>query len=187
MPSVSIQLWTPLRVLVSLTSVGAGALRVTALLLIYPRPPLVRIVGSDVAHAVPLTLCTGLGHWMMGSIDAPLLISLLVGSLPGVVLGSYLARRTPEKILRLILAATLLLTGSKLLSWNGTISSGDKWTHSGRSISLRRLAICEAQVGDTNNQPGSDHPAVGTTKAGRSVRFTEQNCESSIFLPFLSR
>jgi uncharacterized membrane protein YfcA len=125
---LTVSIGAVLGVLVSLTSVGAGALGVTALLLIYPRLPLVRIVGSDVAHAVPLTLCAGLGHWMMGSIDALLLISLLVGSLPGVVLGSYLARRTPEKILRLILAATLLLTGSRLLSWNGAISSGDKWT-----------------------------------------------------------
>jgi uncharacterized membrane protein YfcA len=105
-----------LGVLVSLTSVGAGALGVTALLLLYPRLPLVRIVGSDIAHAVPLTLCAGLGHWLMGSIDVPLLTALLAGSIPGVVLGTYLSRRTPERLLRLILGATLLLVGSKLLS-----------------------------------------------------------------------
>ncbi len=104
-----------LGVLVSLSSVGAGAIGVTALILLYPRLPTVRIVGSDIAHAVPLTLVAGIGHWMIGSIDAHLLGSLLVGSLPGIVLGSTLSARVPDVVLRLSLAATLLLVGGRLV------------------------------------------------------------------------
>jgi uncharacterized membrane protein YfcA len=104
-----------LGVLVSISSVGAGAIGVTALILLYPRLPIARIVGSDIAHAVPLTLAAGIGHWMLGSIDWPLLGSLLVGSLPGILLGSYLAARVPDAVLRLMLAATLILVGSKLV------------------------------------------------------------------------
>ncbi|HXN66595.1 MAG TPA: sulfite exporter TauE/SafE family protein, partial [Bradyrhizobium sp.] len=78
-----------LGVLVSISSVGAGAVGVTALLLLYPRLPMARIVGSDIAHAVPLTLIAGAGHWAMGAIDWHLMGVLLVGSLPGIVIGSY--------------------------------------------------------------------------------------------------
>ncbi len=104
-----------LGVLVSLTSVGAGALGVTALLLLYPKLPTARIVGSDIAHAVPLTLVAGLGHWLLGTVDWPLLGSLVIGSVPGVLLGSYLAARTPDLVLRPLLAATLILAGGKLV------------------------------------------------------------------------
>lgn len=104
-----------LGVLVSVSSVGAGALGVTALILLYPRHQLVRIVGSDIAHAVPLTLMAGLGHWMLGSVDWALLSSLLVGSLPGILIGSYIAGRAPDTLLRYVLAATLLLVGTKLV------------------------------------------------------------------------
>lgn len=103
-----------LGVLVSITSVGAGAIGVTVLLLLYPRLSTVRIVGSDVAHAVPLTLIAGTGHWMLGSVDWTLLTSLLVGSLPGIVLGSMLSSKAPEALLRNVLAATLILVGVKL-------------------------------------------------------------------------
>jgi uncharacterized membrane protein YfcA len=105
-----------LGVMVSVTSVGAGALGVTVLLFLYPKLPVVRIVGSDIAHAVPLTLCAGIGHWLNGSVDWAILGSLLVGSLPGIFLGSYVSRRSPEKVLRLILAATLCLVGYRLLT-----------------------------------------------------------------------
>ncbi|HTH95652.1 MAG TPA: sulfite exporter TauE/SafE family protein [Rhodocyclaceae bacterium] len=105
-----------LGVLVSLSSVGAGALGVTALLFLYPQLPTVKIVGSDIAHAVPLTLVAGVGHWFMGSVDFQLLGSLLIGSLPGIWIGSHLAVRVPERILRPTLAAILLFTGSKLIS-----------------------------------------------------------------------
>jgi uncharacterized membrane protein YfcA len=104
-----------LGVLVSISSVGAGAMGVTALLLLYPRLPTVRIVGSDIAHAVPLTLVAGIGHWIIGSIDPLLLGSLLVGSLPGIFIGSYMAARVPDVALRLTLAATLIVAGSKLM------------------------------------------------------------------------
>jgi len=105
-----------LGVLVSISSVGAGAVGVTALLLLYPRLPMASIVGSDIAHAVPLTLVAGLGHWAMGSVDWHLMGVLLLGSLPGIVLGSYGAVRAPETMLRLILAATLILIASKIAS-----------------------------------------------------------------------
>ncbi|HUE18172.1 MAG TPA: sulfite exporter TauE/SafE family protein [Stellaceae bacterium] len=104
-----------LGVLVSISSVGAGALGVTALVLLYPQLPTVRIVGSDIAHAVPLTLVAGLGHWWLGTIDGALLGSLLVGSLPGIVIGSLASTRMPDRLLQLVLAATLLLAGYKLL------------------------------------------------------------------------
>src|SRR5271166_3135378 len=94
--------------LVSLSSVGAGALGVTALIFLYPRTPLKQIIGSDIAHAVPLTLCAGIGHWFIGSVDAPLLCSLLIGSIPGIIIGSSLAARVPEWVLRPVLALTLI-------------------------------------------------------------------------------
>ena len=111
-----------LGVLVSISSVGAGAVGVTALLLLYPRLPMARIVGSDIAHAVPLTLIAGMGHWAMGAIDWHLMAVLLVGSLPGIVIGSYLATRVPETALRLLLAVTLIVVAGKLASneWNWT-------------------------------------------------------------------
>lgn len=104
-----------LGVLVSLTSVGAGAIGVTVLLLLYPTLATTRIVGSDIAHAVPLTLIAGLGHWLLGSVDWGMLLSLLVGSLPGIVLGSLLSTRAPEGLLRRVLAATLVAVGAKLV------------------------------------------------------------------------
>ena len=102
--------------LVSLSSVGAGALGVTALLLLYPGLPTARVVGSDIAHAVPLTLIAGLGHWYLGAVDWTLLASLLAGSVPGIVLGSLLAARVPEPVLRPVLAGTLLLVGARLVA-----------------------------------------------------------------------
>jgi uncharacterized membrane protein YfcA len=104
-----------LGVLVSLTSVGAGALGMTVLLILYPRTEVARLVGSDIAHAVPLTLLAGLGHWMMGSVDLQLLVSLLSGSIPGIVVGSLLAARAPDGLLRILLAITLMLVALKLL------------------------------------------------------------------------
>ena len=105
-----------LGVLVSISSVGAGAVGVTALLLLYPKLPMVRIVGSDIVHAVPLTLVAGLGHWATGAIDWPLMGVLLMGSLPGILLGSYCANRVPETALRLVLATTLIVIAGNLAS-----------------------------------------------------------------------
>ena len=103
-----------LGVLVSISSVGAGAIGVTALILLYPQLPTARIVGSDIAHAVPLTLAAGIGHWWLGSINLDLLIPLLLGSVPGILIGSHTAARVPEKALRLLLAATLIMVAAKL-------------------------------------------------------------------------
>ncbi|WP_315762672.1 sulfite exporter TauE/SafE family protein [Sphingomonas sp. Y38-1Y] len=104
-----------LGVLVSLSSVGAGALGMTVLLVLYPELPINRLVGSDIAHAVPLTLIAGAGHWAIGSVDLGLLGSLLIGSVPGIVIGSLAAHRVPEGVLRTVLAATLAVVGFKLL------------------------------------------------------------------------
>ena len=82
-----------LGVFVTLSSVGAGAIGMTALVLLYPRTPIARLVGSDIAHAVPLTLIAGVGHWLPGSVDWVLLGSLVIGSLPGIFFGSHLSAR----------------------------------------------------------------------------------------------
>jgi len=100
-----------LGVLVTLTSVGAGALGAAALFFLYPRLPAVSIVGSDLAHAVPLTAVAGLGHMQLGTVDFALLGSLLVGSLPGIYLGSHLGIRLPERVVRPALAGMLLMIG----------------------------------------------------------------------------
>jgi uncharacterized membrane protein YfcA len=104
-----------LGVMVTLSSVGAGALGVTALLMLYPRVRMAVIVGSDIAHAVPLTLIAGVGHWWLGSVDWPLLVSLLSGSIPGIIVGSYLSARVPDAVLRPILAAVLCVVGGRLV------------------------------------------------------------------------
>jgi uncharacterized membrane protein YfcA len=101
--------------LVTATSVGAGAIGVIALVLLYPQLPTVRIVGSDIAHAVPLTLLAGSGHWLLGSIDWDLLLTLVVGSIPGVVIGSYFAGRTADYVLRMMLAVVLIIVAVRLV------------------------------------------------------------------------
>ena len=105
-----------LGVLVTLSSVGAGALGVTALLLLYPKLPIARIVGSDIAHAVPLTLIGGAGHLLMGNIDFVMLATLLLGSLPGIVIASNLAPRLPERALQYGLSAVLVAVSVKMIA-----------------------------------------------------------------------
>lgn len=105
-----------LGVLVTLTSVGAGALGVVVLAFLYPRLPTARIVAADIAHAVPLTLLAGMGHWWLGTVDWGLISKLLMGSIPGIVAGSIIATRVPEMMLRPILAVVLLLVGGRLVS-----------------------------------------------------------------------
>jgi uncharacterized protein len=104
-----------LGVLVSISSVGAGAIGVTALIILYPQLSVPRIVGSDIAHAVPLTVIAGIGHWMLGSVDTVVLGSLLTGSIPGVVVGSWMTIRAPDRVLRWSLAAALFIVGGRLL------------------------------------------------------------------------
>lgn len=105
-----------LGVLVSLTSVGAGALGVTVMSVLHPRLPATRIVGTDIAHAIPLTLLAGAGYWFMGSVDVALLGALLCGSVPGIVLGSLLATRVPAAVLRGVLAAVLAVSAVRMLA-----------------------------------------------------------------------
>lgn len=100
--------------LVTLSSVGAGALGVAALTMLAPGLAAARIVGTDIAHAVPLTLVAGLGHAATGAVDWMLLASLLVGSLPGIWLGSMISHRLPERLLRTLLAFMLILIGGRL-------------------------------------------------------------------------
>jgi hypothetical protein len=102
--------------LVTLTSVGAGAIGVIVLMLLYPALPLPRIVAADIAHAVPLTLVAGLGHASIGSVDWSLLIKLLAGSLPGIWLGSHLVHKTPDRVIRSLLSVLLAYAGVKLIS-----------------------------------------------------------------------
>lgn len=104
-----------LGVLITLTSVGAGALGVTLLVFLYPRMPIARIVGSDIVHAVPLTLIAGVAHWWLGTVDLRLLASLLCGSVPGIIVGSLLTPRLSDRVLRPILATVLVLVGLKLV------------------------------------------------------------------------
>ena len=104
-----------LGVVVSISSVGAGAIGVTVLILLYPELPISRIVGSDIAHAVPLTLLAGLGHWWVGAVNWHMFTSLIAGSIPGIVAGSLIASRVPDRVLSPVLASVLLLVGGKLL------------------------------------------------------------------------
>lgn len=104
-----------LGILVSTTSVGAGALGITALLVLYHKLPIARIAGSDIAHAVPLTLIAGIGHWFIGAVDFGLMFALLAGSIPGIIVGSLLGSRATDGHLRPILAVTLLFVGVRLL------------------------------------------------------------------------
>ena len=102
-----------LGIMVTLSSVGAGAFGAAILLLLYPRLPAINVVGTDLAHAVPLTLVAGIGHLFLGNVDFYLLGSLLIGSLPAIYLGTKLATRLPEKFLQPLLASTLLCMGLK--------------------------------------------------------------------------
>jgi uncharacterized membrane protein YfcA len=103
-------------IVVSISSVGAGAIGTIALLFLYPRLPVVKIVGSDIAHAVPLTLIAGIGHWYLGAVNFRLLESLLIGSIPGILLGSFGARYVSEAWLKPALSLVLVLVGIKMLT-----------------------------------------------------------------------
>jgi uncharacterized membrane protein YfcA len=113
--SLPVLLGAAIGVLVTFTSVGAGAIGVTVLLLVFPHLPLARIVAADIAYAVPLTLVAGLGHATLGTVDLPLLAQLLMGSLPGIWLGSRLVSRVPERLIRSILSVLLAWAGTKLV------------------------------------------------------------------------
>jgi uncharacterized membrane protein YfcA len=100
--------------LVTLSSVGAGALGATFLVALYPQLSANRIAGTDIAHAVPLTTIAGLGHLVLGTVDVSLLTNLLLGSVPGIVLGSYASGRIPERVVRTLLALVLFGVGLRI-------------------------------------------------------------------------
>lgn len=101
--------------LVTVTSVGAGAIGVVALFFLYPELTARKLVGADIVHAVPLTLVAGLGHAALGTVDWAMLLGLLIGSLPAIHLGAIVAGRLPERALRTALAVMLVLVGSRLI------------------------------------------------------------------------
>lgn len=105
-----------LGVLVTLSSIGAGAIGATLILLLYPRLPSQQVVGTDIAHAVPLTLAAGIGHAWLGHVDWALLLPLLIGSLPGIWLGARLTRAMPERFVRVLLCSALLAAGVKVMA-----------------------------------------------------------------------
>jgi len=114
--ALTIALGALIGVLVTLSSVGAGALGTAVLIALYPKMPIRRIVGTDIAHAVPLTLLAGMGHLSLGHVNTSLLVNLLLGSIPGIWLGSHLNAHIPEKLSRPLLATLLLLIAAKLFS-----------------------------------------------------------------------
>ncbi len=104
-----------LGVLVSLSSIGAGAIGATMIMLLYPRLESHRVVGTDIAHAVPLTLVAGIGYATLGHVNWELLAALLVGSIPGIWLGAQLTRKMPEKLVRTLLCLALVTAGLKVI------------------------------------------------------------------------
>jgi uncharacterized membrane protein YfcA len=101
--------------LVTISSIGAGAIGATLLLMLYPRLTPAEIAGTDIAYAVPLTAIAAAGHWWLGSINWSLLVTLLVGSVPGITLGAWLSRAVPERVARGLLAVTLTGVAAKLI------------------------------------------------------------------------
>jgi len=105
-----------LGVLVTLTSVGAGALCATILVFLYPlRLNFRKVVGTDILHAIPLTLVAGVGHFWLGNVNWALLLSLLTGSIPGVMIGSLLVHKVKDRVVQFALAAILVVVGAKLV------------------------------------------------------------------------
>ncbi|MEB3766311.1 sulfite exporter TauE/SafE family protein [Acinetobacter sp. MD2] len=100
-----------LGVFVTLSSVGAGAFGVMALILLFPNLPMIRIIGSDVAHAVLLTFVAGMAHMSSGNVDFQLLTYLLIGSIPSIIIGTLISSKMPERIIRKVLGITLFLLG----------------------------------------------------------------------------
>ena len=114
LPPATIATGIAVGVLVTISSVGAGVLGTVALLFLYPRMSAVKVVGTDIVHAVPLTAIAGMGHMALGTVDLVLLAGLLLGSLPGIYIGSHLSSRVPEKVLRPLLATMLLIIGARM-------------------------------------------------------------------------
>jgi uncharacterized membrane protein YfcA len=114
-PLLTVVVGALLGLLVTLSSIGAGALGATLILLLYPRLPVQQVVGTDIAYAVPLTLVAGIGHATLGHVDWALLAALLLGSLPGIWLGARLTKSLPDKLIRTLLAGSLVVAGLKVI------------------------------------------------------------------------
>jgi len=114
-PALTVLCGAILGVLVSLSSIGAGALGATMILLLYPRLDMKRLVGSDIAHAVPLTIVAGIGHASLGNVNWMLLVELLIGSIPAIWLAAKLTKHLPEALTRFALCICLLLAAKKIL------------------------------------------------------------------------
>lgn len=117
LPAATIATGVVVGALVTVSSIGAGVLGTVALLFLYPRMPAVKVVGTDIVHAVPLTALAGMGHMALGTVDLVLLGSLLLGSLPGIYIGSHLSAKVPERVLRPVLATMLLIIGIKMVMY----------------------------------------------------------------------
>lgn len=117
LPAATITTGVVVGALVTVSSIGAGVLGTVALLFLYPRMPAVKVVGTDIVHAVPLTALAGMGHMALGTVDLVLLGSLLLGSLPGIYIGSHLSAKVPERVLRPVLATMLLIIGIKMVMY----------------------------------------------------------------------
>jgi uncharacterized membrane protein YfcA len=115
LPAATIITGALVGIMVTISSVGAGALGMVVLLFLYPRHAPVKLVGTDIAHAVPLTAVAGIGHLALGTVDLVLLGSLLLGSLPGIYIGSHLSAKVPETVLRPVLATMLLIIGTRMV------------------------------------------------------------------------
>jgi uncharacterized membrane protein YfcA len=110
---ITVSMGVVLGVLVTLTSVGAGAIGTAVLMLLYPALRSSNIVGTDIAHAVPLTACAGFVHMLLGNVDFALLFALLVGSIPAIQLGSKVSHHLPDSVLTPLLASILFFLGAK--------------------------------------------------------------------------
>lgn len=115
-PLPTLALGLVLGVLVALTSVGAGAIGVVVLTALYHALSARRLIGTDIVHAIPLTFIAGVSHFGMGNVDLPILGLLLVGSVPGIALGSRITGLVPDWFLRIVLAFVLLWAAYSLLS-----------------------------------------------------------------------
>lgn len=115
LPAATVVTGVVVGALVTISSIGAGVLGTVAILFLYPRLPAVKVVGTDIVHAVPLTAVAGMGHMALGTVDFVLLGSLLLGSLPGIYIGSHISAKVPEKVLRPLLATMLLIIGLKMV------------------------------------------------------------------------
>jgi uncharacterized membrane protein YfcA len=114
-PALTVLCGLVLGVLVSLSSIGAGAIGATLILLLYPRIEARRLVGTDIAHAVPLTLVAGIGHATLGHVEWSLLAALLIGSIPGIWIGAQLTKKMPDALVRALLCVSLVTAGLKVI------------------------------------------------------------------------